>query len=153
MDNPSQETIALMRALVAKARCEPSFVAYALQEYMSLFRMGEEELRRMLGCSEVGLLRLALCARPDVGSEEFRREVRRCAEYAGADVVKLANLFRTVANREAIGDKGIAAARPGEVLACSADSSEPWPKPCGEKEAEANKARRPDPAKDDKDTG
>lgn len=115
MDNPSQTTIELMRALAKKAERDQSFVAYALREYMEMERIDEEELRKRLGCSEHGLLRLSLCRRPGVDSPGFRRDVERCAEVSGASGTALANLLKAVRYRELMAEPGIAAARVSEA--------------------------------------
>lgn len=114
VDNPSPLTIKLMRALARKAERDQSFVAYALRQYMEMERIGEEELRNRLRCSEHGFLRLSLCRRPQVDSAGFRRDVERCAEVSGSDGIALANLLRAVRYKELMAEPGIVAARMSE---------------------------------------
>ncbi|MBE3518928.1 MAG: hypothetical protein IMW97_01335 [Firmicutes bacterium] len=111
MDSPSEGTINLMKALAEKARRQSSFMAYALGRYMDIQRITQEELEEYLGCSGVNFLRLALCGRPEVGTPEFKRDVRDCALYTGARETALANLLNVVAYWDRVAAGGVVAAR------------------------------------------
>jgi len=115
MDNPSAETVNLMKALVEKAQREPSFVAYALRRYMEIQQINQEQLEEYLGCSGANLLRLALCGRPEPGTADFRRDVSSCARYSGAREVALANLLNVVAYLDRVQEPGHVAARSADV--------------------------------------
>lgn len=71
-------------------------MASLLQAYQARKQMSDEQLVAFLGCAPERLPLLGLCAQPRSEPGLFSADVRRIAEYAGADVGRLAQLIRAV---------------------------------------------------------
>ncbi len=72
------------------------FMASALAAYREREKLNDQALAKQLGATDVTLLRLALCKRPDSASPQFAAQVREIAEYVGVDAPQLSNLLRQV---------------------------------------------------------
>jgi hypothetical protein len=79
-----------------RAARDPFFLGHDLREYRDISELDDEGLARFLECSKEGLMRLALCRRPDPGKASFRPDVEQIALHCGASTQKLAALVREV---------------------------------------------------------
>jgi predicted transcriptional regulator len=81
----------------ARAARRAGFLAATFAAYREVERVSDEELRALLGCTEGDYHRLALCK---AVASPTGDDVRRLAEFAGADLGALARVLRRV---EAVG--------------------------------------------------
>ena len=88
-------------------------MASVFARYRAAEHVGEGQLVSLLGCSEQGYLRLALCRTPQRPSPDTFRQL---AAFAGADPLALARVVRRVEAVEAI-KAGAEAVAPSTLLA------------------------------------
>ncbi|MGE0539378.1 MAG: hypothetical protein AB7R89_04295 [Dehalococcoidia bacterium] len=108
----ADETERLMARAAMLAEERPFFVAAALAIYRALRQIDNAALAAELGCTEIGLSRLALCRRPDGDGAMFRTQVERIARHAGCRAESLANVLRAASAVEKM-----QAATPSALLA------------------------------------
>jgi len=96
--SPSLERLAQL------AQGRPNLLAGPLAVYKEQEGLDDQQLASLLGCEPGALLRLALCERPRQ-APHFREDVKRIAEYIGADMMQLAMLIRAAESREALGQR------------------------------------------------
>ena len=119
-------------ALLRQVAGDERFVGWALA---CIGPADPAALAARLGCPPQSLTRLALCLRPDDGSERFAGDVRAIAAYAGCDPVALRDLLREVsAVRRLRAPAGADAADVGRGLLLAArdrprQAETPGPKP------------------------
>jgi hypothetical protein len=94
------------------AEMRPFFVASALATYRTLKQIDDATLAAELGCTAIGLSRLALCRRPEGIGAMFRTEVEQIAEHAGCRADALASILRAASLAEKT-----SVAAPGALLA------------------------------------
>lgn len=80
-----------------RARHDPFFLGWALNQYQRHHGMDETTLSELLECEQDRLVSLSLCRSPDDQVQEFMRHVRLIAEYVQCNPDRLASLLREVA--------------------------------------------------------
>lgn len=91
---PHPQATQHLARLAKKMQGNPEYLCSVLSAYQQQERLTEGELARRLSLDESQLPRLALCKRPQV--DKFSDQVRQIASYAGADVMALAQIIRSV---------------------------------------------------------
>ncbi len=86
----------LLRHAAVRASKNMFFLAADLSEFQKYRRMNETQLAGFLGCPEGLLSKLALCRRPDPGSERFQMDIKRIAEAFSFGPTRLFQLMREV---------------------------------------------------------
>jgi hypothetical protein len=117
----ADETERLMARAALMAEERPFFVASALAAYRSLRQIDDTTLADELGCTRIGLSRLALCRRPEGVGPMFRTEIERIAQHAGCRADALANVL----NAASLAEKTHAAAPSALLAARDRISEEP----------------------------
>ena len=102
-----------LEKMAERARREPFFLGWLLEQYAAAERLDDAALVAELGCSLTDLRRLRLCRAPRTDAAGLHADVRQLAEALGLDGDRLGRVLRraTVAVKFQSGDKIRMAAR------------------------------------------
>ncbi len=98
----SMETNRHLARLAKRLNEDTEYMASILAMYQICERLTDQSLSELLGISPGMLARLALCKRPNPESADFAQQVRKLADFTGADVGAIANLIRQIEALEAM---------------------------------------------------
>lgn len=99
MTNESDvRTLRQLRLMADKLQDDPTTMAWILRTYQKQEKISFVKLSELLKTTELALTKLALCKRPDTGSDEFGRQVGQIASHTKIDLILLINLIRQVEN-------------------------------------------------------
>lgn len=106
MTNESDvRTLRQLRLMADKLQDDPTTMAWIIRTYQKQEKILFVKLSELLKTTEPGLTKLALCKRPDTGSDEFGRQVEQIANYTKIDLILLTNLIRQVESVAAFSEK------------------------------------------------
>ena len=83
-----------LERMAERARREPFFLGYLLEQYAAPQQLSDEGLVAELGCSSTHLRKLRLCRTPRTDEEGLREDVRHLAEALGLDADRLGRVLR-----------------------------------------------------------
>ena len=83
-----------LEKMAERARREPSFLGWLLEQYAAPQQLSDAGLVAELGCSATDLRRLRLCRTPRTDEDGLREDLQRLAEALGLDAVRLGRVLR-----------------------------------------------------------
>jgi hypothetical protein len=99
MNELESDNSRMLAALARRLEGNPEFMAYALARYQSRQGISREDLSWELGLTSEGLIKLALCRRPDANSGDFERRVKHLSEYTRGNSNTLARVIKSAHDR------------------------------------------------------
>lgn len=107
----------LTEYLLGRAAGEPFFIASALAFYAEAHQLDLASVGGLLSVSGPELTKLSLCRLPDEESPDFVTDVRRVAEYSGANELQLLRVLRETAALRALRASSTADSGRGYLMA------------------------------------
>jgi hypothetical protein len=95
-NKPDARTFRQLKLMATKLQNDPTTMAWIIGTYQKQERLSWDKISRVLRTTEDGLVKLALCKRPNTNSGDFKQQLAQLAAYTNIDLVLLTNMIRQV---------------------------------------------------------